>query len=115
MTAVERVRRTQRVLGAAAVMQAVAWGAAVTLVVLAAVSFASLAVPRVRSDSTLYLSIALLLGVAVTGFQLWRSRYLVSSGRVALWIEERLPDLQYSFVTAVEQGGSPHVTRWSAR
>src|SRR5687767_2493728 len=107
MTAVERVRRTQQVLGAAAIIGALAWGIAVTLGILAAVSFAALAIPRLRTESSLEALIGIVLGVAVAGFMLWRSRYLVSSGRVALWIEERIPDLHYSLITAVEQRGSP--------
>src|SRR5688500_2725999 len=110
MTAIERVRRTQRVLGAAAITQAFAWGAATTLALLAVLSFASLAMPDLRGTASLQVAIALLLGVAVATFLLWRSRHLASSNRVALWIEERIPDLQYSLVTAVEQGGSPHVS-----
>src|SRR5688500_7277977 len=107
MTAVERVRRTQQVLGAAAIIGAWAWGIAVTLGILAAVSFAALAIPRLRTESSLEALIGIVLGVAVAGFMLWRSRYLVSSGRVALWIEERIPALHYSLITAVEQRGSP--------
>src|SRR5687767_12020131 len=105
MTAVERVRRTQRVLGAAAVFQALVWGIAVTLAILATVSFAALAFPRLRSASGVAV-IAITLGVAVASFILWRSRHLISPGRVALWIEERIPDLHYSLITAVEQRGS---------
>jgi hypothetical protein len=38
---------------------------------------------------------------------LWRSRHFVSTSRVALWIEERIPELHYSLVTAIEQRESP--------
>ena len=38
---------------------------------------------------------------------LWRRRRFVSMDRVALWIEERIPELRYSLVTAMEQRGSP--------
>src|SRR5688500_16551549 len=107
MTAVERVRRTQQVLGVAAVIRALAWGIAVTLAILAAVSFAALATPRLHTESSLEALIAIAVGLIVAGFMLWRSRYLASSGRVALWIEERIPDLHYSLITAVEHRGSP--------
>lgn len=107
MTALERVRRTQRVLGAAAVTQAFAWGLAATLAAVAAISFSSLAIPRLRNASALYEVIALVLGAAVMTFLLWRSRRLVSINRVGLWIEERIPELHYSLVTALEQHGSP--------
>src|SRR5688572_4778506 len=107
MTAVERVRRTQQVLGVAAVIRALAWGIAVTLAILAAVSFAALATPRLHTESSLEALIAIAVGLIVAGFMLWRSRHLLSSGRVALWIEERIPDLHYSLITAVEHRGSP--------
>jgi hypothetical protein len=43
-------------------------------------------------------------GVAVAAAVLWRGRHAWSIPRVALWVEERLPTLQYAFVTAVERG-----------
>jgi len=100
MTALERVRRTQRILGAAAVMRALAWGLAATLAIAAAGSF-------LRNDSVLPEVFALVLGAVIAAGLLWRSRHFISEGRVALWIEERIPDLHYSMVTAVEQSGSP--------
>ncbi len=93
MTAIEHVRRTQRVLGAAAVTQALAWGIAVTLGFIAVVAFAGLAISSLRNESTLLDSIALVLGAAVAAAILWRSRHFVSTRRVALWIEERIPGL----------------------
>ncbi|MDP9203740.1 MAG: DUF4175 domain-containing protein [Gemmatimonadota bacterium] len=106
MTALERVRRIQRILGAAAVTQALAWGIATTLAILATIAFVSLALPRLRNDVLPEVA-ALVIGVAVAGVLLWRRRHFVSKSRVALWIEERIPDLHYSLVTAVEQPGSP--------
>jgi hypothetical protein len=107
MTALQRVRRTQRILGAAAVTQALGWGLASALAVVAAIAFASLAIPRLRNDTTLALVIGVTLGAAVAAILLWRSRRFVSISRVALWIEERIPELHYSLVTALEQTGSP--------
>jgi hypothetical protein len=103
MTALERVRRTQRILGAAAVTRALAWGLAATLAILATISFAALAIPRLRNDTAVDEAIALVAGAAVAVVLLWRSRHFVSTNRVALWIEERIPELHYSLVTAVEQ------------
>lgn len=109
MTAVERVRRTQRILGAAAVTRALAWGLAVALAVLAVIAFASLAVADLRGDSALHVVVALLAGAVVMLVMLWRSRHFSSTNRVALWIEERIPELHYSLVTAMEgeHRGSP--------
>ncbi|MEO7823308.1 MAG: hypothetical protein ABIS15_06865, partial [Gemmatimonadaceae bacterium] len=107
MTAVERVRRTQKVLGAASVMEALAWGIAVTLAILATISFLSLAIPALRKETVAHGAAAIGAGVAIASFLLWRSRNLISTNRVALWIEERIPELHYSLVTALEQRGSP--------
>ncbi len=107
MTAVERVRRTQRILGAAAVTRAFAWGLAATLAILAVIAFASLAITALRNDAALHMVVALLFGAAVMLVLLWRSRHFASTSRVALWIEERIPELHYSLVTAVEHAGSP--------
>ena len=107
MTVLERVRRTQKILGAAALTKAFAWGLAAALAIVASISFLSLAIPRLRTDSTLYGTIALIVGAAVAAAILWRSRHFVSTTRVALWIEERIPELHYSLVTAMEQRESP--------
>jgi hypothetical protein len=107
MTARDRVRRTQRILGAAAITQALAWGLAATLAVVATLAFTSLVIPRLRDDTTFALAIGVTFGTAVAAFLLWRSRGFVSTGRVALWIEERIPELHYSLVTALEQKESP--------
>src|SRR5687768_13030445 len=75
MTAVERVRRTQRILGAAAVTRALAWGLAATLAIVATISFSVEAIPRLRDDSALYDVFALVLGAVVAAVLLWRSRH----------------------------------------
>jgi hypothetical protein len=107
MTAIERVARTQRLLGAAALTHALAWGIAATFGVLAAISFIALVAPGLANNSSSHLWLALLAGVVVMSGLLWRSRHFVSRGRVALWIEERIPSLQYSLITAMEHGSSP--------
>lgn len=98
MTAIQKVRRTQRVLGAAAIAEALLWGGAAALAIMAAMSFAT-AIPGSE--------VALLGGAVIAGALIWRSRRLVAADRVALWIEERIPELQYSLITALEHGGSP--------
>jgi len=107
MTVLDRVRRTQRILGAAALTEAFAWGLAAAVAILATISFLSLAIPRLRGDSTRYATIALIVGAAIAAAILWRSRHFVSTNRVALWIEERIPELHYSLITAMEQRDSP--------
>ena len=107
MTAIERVARTQRLLGATVIARAVAWGLSATFAILAIVSFAALASPSLASREQSHIAIALTVGLLVTGTLIWRSRYFASRHRVALWIEERIPSLHYSLITALEHGSSP--------
>ena len=107
MTATERVVRAQRVLGAAAIAQALAWGVATMLAILAAIAFASLLNPELERNIARNIALAGIAGLIVAALLLWRSRGFASRSRVALWIEERIPELQYSLVTALEHGASP--------
>lgn len=108
MTAIERVRSTRLALGAGAMAQAIAWGVAAALGVLAALSFTALAFPALDRDAELHRTIALAAAIATAAVLVWRSRHLTSVGRVALWIEEKIPDLHYSLVTAIEDDRTPH-------
>ena len=108
MTAIERVRSTRRMLGAGAFVQAAGWGITTALAILAGLSFATLANPGLATDADWQIWAALPPALLVSAFVLWRSRYVGSVGRVALWIEERVPALHYSLVTAIEQHGGSH-------
>ncbi|MFL5465893.1 MAG: hypothetical protein ACJ79N_02395, partial [Gemmatimonadaceae bacterium] len=99
MTAIDRVRRTQRVLGAAAFIYAFTWGISAALALIAVVGFASLAIAGIRDDIAVYQTAAPIIGLLVAALLLWRRRHVVSTSRVALWIEERVPQLNYSLVT----------------
>lgn len=104
MTPIERVRRTRRLLGIGALLQSAGWGMAVSLGTLAVFSFAALLDPRLARNTTWQIWSAVAAGAVVAAALLWRSRHLLSLGRVALWIEERVPSLHYSLVTALETG-----------
>jgi hypothetical protein len=107
MTAVERVRRTQRFLGAAAITRAIAWGIATALVMLAGEAFIGMASPEFERAASRYPGVPAVLGLIVAAALLWRSRMFMRADRVALWIEECVPALHYSLVTAMEHGSSP--------
>ena len=107
MTAQQRVRSTQRILGVAAVVQAMVWGLTAALGIVAINAFGSLAIPALRDDTAVHGIAPLVEGLTVTSLMLWRRRRFASMDRVALWIEERIPELRYSLVTAMEQRGSP--------
>ena len=115
MTAIERVARTQRLLGGAAIVHAIGWGSATAFGILGMISFAALLFPGLEQDGSAHFAVALAAGAIVTAVLLWRSRHFSSRNRVALWIEERVPDLQYSLVTAMEYAGSPFSRGMEAR
>jgi hypothetical protein len=115
MTAIERVTRTQRLLGGAAIVHAFGWGSAIAFGILGLISFAALLFPGLEQDGAAHFAVALAAGAAVTAVLLWRSRHFSSRNRVALWIEERVPELEYSLVTAMEYAGSPFSLGMEAR
>ncbi len=108
MTATERVKRTQRLLGTAAITQAILWGASTALLIAAAMSLVRFLSHQSEHPAAFEGVAAVIAGVIVAATFLWRSRHFISRNRVALWIEERVPDLQYSLVTAMEHSDSPY-------
>ncbi len=102
MTSAQRVRRAQQLLGVGAVTAAVAWGVAASIGILAAASLLNWISPTVGVATDWLAIVTLVTGIAVAAVLIWRARHVGSFSRVALWIEENLPGLQYSLVTAVE-------------
>ncbi|HZK78702.1 MAG TPA: hypothetical protein VFC35_07330, partial [Gemmatimonadaceae bacterium] len=98
----QKVRRAQRLLGIGAVTAALAWGVASTLGILAAASLVTWISPTIQVAPEWLAIVSLAAGLAVVAALIWRARHVGSFARVALWIEESLPSLQYSLVTAVE-------------
>jgi len=102
VTAAQRVRNAQRLLGVGAVTAAFAWGTAVSVGTLAAYSLLAWMSPAVKVAPEWLMIISLVAGLVVAGVLIWRARHLGSFARVALWLEERIPALQYSLVTAIQ-------------
>lgn len=98
MTALERVLRTQRLLAGAAIASAVLWGSAAAIATLAAATGLERSYPDIMRKMPR--TTAIVVGAAAALVLLWRARHVRSARRVALWIEERLPQLQYALVTA---------------
>lgn len=105
MTAAGRVARVQAQLRIVAVISALLWGAAILCAVLAIELVIGKWTPG-RSSRTWDWNIALGIAVVAACVVLWRARFILSARRVALWIEERAPSLQYALVTASD----PQVT-----
>ena len=99
MRPLERVERTRRALATTIAARALLWAAAAALLFAAV---ATIAVRRWgRVDSAASWAGSALIGVVVLVILLgpWRR---LTVPRVALWIEERVPRLQYALVTAVD-------------
>ena len=119
MTSAARVRQVRTILGGAVVVRALFWGvvAGASVVVVSAFVDMVVAIP-VSARGTLRL--ASLGGAAATILALlWRDRRVASLERVALWIEERFPSLEFALVTALESGRDALAvgassTRWTA-
>lgn len=94
MSAVERAGRARMLLAVIAAAAALSYGAAAAAVVLAGAKLGVLPAD-VRIP-------ALLVGVVVAAAVSWRWRWVRSRQRVALWLEERIPQLQYALVTGIE-------------
>ena len=101
MTLLERLRRARMRLGVAVLSAAVAWAvAAVALVGIIAALVARLA--PTASLVGRVMPVAAAAGLVALVRTLWRRRALRSIEAVALWIEERRPELQYALVTAAD-------------
>lgn len=99
MTAAERVARTRSQLRVVLVLSALLWTGAVLLAVLA-LELVIGTWARGGVKSSWDWNVALVIGVLAGCWVLWRGRFVLSARRVALWMEERAPALQYALVTA---------------
>ena len=106
MTALERVASTRRTLSAAVTIRALLWAGAVAAALLAAAGILDWLVGAPRSVRALALPAAIFLGLAVAAHALWRDRRVRSLALVALWLEERVPELRYALVSAVDAAHS---------
>src|SRR4029079_19181704 len=96
------------VLASGAVACAVAWGIAAGCGLFAALSFIMAEASELAPYRGVARALSLLCRAIVTSSWLWRARYVQSLPHVALWIEERIPGLEYALVTAAEERDAPH-------
>jgi hypothetical protein len=102
MTAQARVRRTRAVVLSALAARALLWGAAAGVATIGAIALADLLVGLPREVRQLAAPLAWVAAGIVLTALLWNARRARSLSSVALWIEERVPSLQYALVTAVD-------------
>jgi hypothetical protein len=121
MTALERVASARRTLGAAITIRALLWALASAAALFAMAGIIDWLIGAPRSLRALAFPAALLLALAALAYTLWRGRNVRSLPVIALWLEERVPELRYALVSALD---APHsspalerevaAVRWSA-
>ena len=102
MTALERVASARRTLGAAIGARALLWAAAAGAALLALGGAADWMVGAPRALRVLAIPAAIIVALAAAAYALWRGRRVRSLSAVALWLEERIPELHYALVTALD-------------
>ncbi len=107
MTAAERVRRSQLALAAGSIVGAMGWGAAAWISVVAVANIVQLFSNGILLTSQWHNSVPMLAAICIFSAHIWGARFVRSKVRVALWIEEQIPALLYSLVTAIESPASP--------
>jgi hypothetical protein len=109
VNAMTQLRAVRVVLAMGAVVRALAWGIGAAFTLLVASALIDLATPLSLGARHVILAIAMLGALAIAASMAWRDRGVLSLERVAMWIEERVPSLEYTLVTAVETGDTSYV------
>jgi len=107
MTALQIVRRTRVTLALVVVTTAVLTGFAAGGGVIVLAGLLQLVVALPSLVPALLVPVATAAGLTGCAIVLWRNRTVVSVQHVALWLEERLPELRYALVTAIDPAIAP--------
>jgi len=105
MTARERVAAARRTLGTATIVRAILWAGAVGVALLGAGGILDWLIGVPRALRVLVIPAAVAAAVGAGAYALWRGRRVRSLPAIALWLEERVPELRYALVTALD---APH-------
>ncbi|HEY2895602.1 MAG TPA: hypothetical protein VGJ12_00580 [Gemmatimonadaceae bacterium] len=112
MTALERVASARRTLGATIGARALLWAIAASAALLAIGGLLDWMIGAPRALRALAIPVALVVALAAGAYALWRGRRVRSLPAIALWLEERVPELRYALVTALDAPqSSPHLER----
>ena len=109
MNAMTQLRVVRVILAIGALLRGIAWGLGAAFTLFAGAALIDLATPLSLDTRHLILAVAVVSAVSVGASMCWRDRGVLSLERVAMWIEERLPSLEYTLVTAVETGNVSYV------
>jgi hypothetical protein len=105
VTAIERARRVRAALLSVLAASALLHAAAAFALVLGLAALLDAAAPASLPIRKALVPLALLAAIVAAAVRLWRGRRATGLTGVALFIEERMPGLQYALVTAVEPAG----------
>jgi hypothetical protein len=105
VTAVERVASARRTLGVAVGARSILWAGAAAASLLAVAGILDWLIGMPRAARALAIPSAILLALAALAYTLWRGRKVRALPVVALWLEERVPELRYALVSALD---APH-------
>jgi hypothetical protein len=101
------------------VVRGLALGIAAAVSVVVGAAAVDLFVPLPLALRHVLLALAIVTGPCVGVAVVWRDRTVLSLRRVALWLEERMPSIEYRLITALEMGdqrilnGTPS-DRWTS-
>jgi hypothetical protein len=102
MSAIDRVRRARATLLAAVAGSAVLWGAGAALAVMLTFVLIDSTQPLPLFARHLAGSASFAAALVAMVLTVWRGRRALSLARVGLFIEERVPALQFALATAIE-------------
>jgi len=105
VSAVDRVRAARTALQSALAASVVLHAALAFGTVLLLVALVDLIAPLALEVRLLAIPLGVLGALAAGGYRLWQGRGAMSLLQVALYLEERLPGLQFALVTAVAPAG----------
>lgn len=105
MNARARVSTTRQQLSAAVIGASLGWGLAGAMILLLLAGLGDLAFGLAYEIRVVTRVGAIVLGIVAALFVLFRNRGAWRSDRVALWLEEMAPALNYALVTLIQDAG----------
>lgn len=107
MSAIARVRRARTVLLTTVAGVSLLWAGVAVVLPICVAALADLLVPLPVGVRRGAVPLAIAAAAAALLVVLWRGRHARSLGRVALFLEERVPQLHFALATAVQPAGVP--------
>jgi hypothetical protein len=109
VNAMSQLRAVRIVLAIGTLLRAIAWGLGAAFTLFVGAALIDLITPLSLGTRHAIVGVAAIGGLAIAGSLFWRDRSVLSLERVAMWVEERVPSLEYTLVTAVETGNASFI------